>query len=55
MPTMKEKRKEAELIFTTYLGLPEKERTMILAYTTALRDKALAEEQAWQQPELAGK
>lgn len=45
MLTAKEKRQEAELIFTTYLRLPEKERTMILAYTTALRDKMLVEEQ----------
>ncbi|MDE7477673.1 MAG: hypothetical protein K2M91_06955 [Lachnospiraceae bacterium] len=53
MLTTKEKTKEAELIFTTYLRLPERERTMILAYTTALRDKMLAEEQVRQPPEQA--
>jgi len=41
MLVAKEKRQEAENVFTIYRGLPEKEKIMLLAYSTALRDRAL--------------
>lgn len=44
MLTTKERQQEAEKIFATYMILPEKEKTMLLAYSTALRDRALLEE-----------
>ncbi len=43
--TLKEKQQEAEKIFATYMVLPEKEKIMLLAYSTALRDRALLDEQ----------
>ena len=44
MLTIKERQQEAEKVFATYMILPEKEKTMLLAYSTALRDRALLEE-----------
>ena len=35
---------EAEKVFATYMILPEKEKTLLLAYSTALRDRALLDE-----------
>ena len=51
MLTTKERQQEAEKIFATYLILPEKENTMLLAYSTALRDRALLDEHMRQQYE----
>ena len=58
MLTSKERQQEAEKIFATYMILPEKEKTMLLAYTTALRDRSLLDEQTQQTtdlPELVAK
>lgn len=44
MLTIKERQQEAEKVFATYMILPEKEKTMLLAYSTALRDRALLDE-----------
>lgn len=59
MLTTKERQKEAEKVFATYMILPEKEKTMLLAYSTALRDRALLDEHTRQQaantPELVMK
>ncbi len=58
MLTSKERQQEAEKIFAMYMILPEKEKTMLLAYTTALRDRSLLDEQTQQTtdlPELVAK
>ncbi len=58
MLTTKERQQEAEKVFATYMMLPEKEKTMLLAYSTALRDRALLDEQTQQTvdlPELVAK
>lgn len=52
MMTTKERLQEAEKIFAIYMILPEKEKTMLLAYSTALRDRALLDENTWQQLDL---
>ena len=58
MLTSKERQQEAEKIFAMHMILPEKEKTMLLAYTTALRDRSLLDEQTQQTtdlPELVAK
>ena len=52
MLTTKERQQEAEKVFAIYMILPEKEKTMLLAYSTALRDRALLDENARQQLDL---
>lgn len=50
--TTKERQQEAEKIFAMYMILPEKEKTMLLAYTTALRDRSLLDEHMKQTVDL---
>ena len=50
--TTKERQQEAEKIFAMYMILPEKEKTMLLAYTTALRDRSLLDEHTKQTVDL---
>lgn len=52
MLTTKERQQEAEKVFATYMILPEKEKTMLLAYSTALRDRALLDKNTRQQLDL---
>ena len=52
MLTTKERQQEAEKIFAMYMILPEKEKTMLLAYTTALRDRSLLDEHTKQTVDL---
>ncbi len=49
----KERQQEAETVYATYMILPEKEKIMLLAYSTALRDRALIRKQEQQAVELA--
>lgn len=52
MMTTKERLQETEKVFAIYMILPEKEKTMLLAYSTALRDRALLDENTRQQLDL---
>ncbi len=48
----KERQQEAAAVYATYMILPEKEQIMLLAYSTALRDRALIRKQEHQAVEL---
>ncbi len=52
MLTTKERQQEAAAVYATYMILPEKEQIMLLAYSTALRDRALIRKQEHQAVEL---
>ena len=41
---IKERQQEEEKFFETYMIVPEKDKTLLLAYSTALRDRALLDE-----------
>ena len=52
MLTTKERQREAEKVLAMYMIWSEKEKTMLLAYSTALRDRALLDEHMRQQLDL---